>query len=167
MFMVVQIFDDIYDSYGTLEEKQLLVEAVDKWDYSCVDHLPTYFKECYIALLKSCDEADEDLAKQGRSFCLHYWRLKMKQNCKAWLEETKWCKSKYIPTYEEYMEVAKVSVGQSGAIVAAYLGLGDIATKEAFEWLTSNPMPQFIEACSIILRLLNDIGGHKVGIYLI
>ncbi|KAH9606564.1 hypothetical protein KSS87_009142, partial [Heliosperma pusillum] len=28
MFMVMQIFDDIFDSYGTVEEKQLLVQAV-------------------------------------------------------------------------------------------------------------------------------------------
>ncbi|KAL9232160.1 hypothetical protein vseg_007299 [Gypsophila vaccaria] len=161
MFMVVQIFDDIYDTYGTIEEKQLLVEAVDRWDYNCVDELPVFFKECYIALLESCYDADEDLAIQGRSFCLYYWKKKMKQNCKAWFKETKWCKSKYIPTYEEYMEVALVSVGQSGAIVAACLGMGEVATKEAYEWLTHDPMPKFIEACSIILRLLNDIGGHK------
>ncbi|XP_074267694.1 (-)-drimenol synthase-like [Silene latifolia] len=61
----------------------------------------------------------------------------------------------------EYIEVALVSIGQRLGIVAAYLGMGEIATKESFEWVSQSPMPKIVRATGIILRLMNDIGGHK------
>ncbi|XP_074269868.1 putative sesquiterpene synthase [Silene latifolia] len=162
MNMILQMFDDFFDSYGTIEEKQLLVQAVYRWDYSYVDQLPKYFNECYKTLLDSFVEAEQDVEKQGESFGIRYCKEQMKINCEAWFQEAKWCKSNHIPTYDEYIEVALVSVAQTTIIIAAYLGMGEIATKEAYEWVSQNsPMPKVVKACSIILRLMNDIGGHK------
>jgi len=86
----------------------------------------------------------------------------MKRNSLAWFQEAKWCHEKYIPTYGEYMEVALVSIGQMVGIVGSYLGMGEIVTKEAFEWVCQDPMPKLVEASDTILRLMNDIGSHKV-----
>ncbi|KAL9232164.1 hypothetical protein vseg_007303 [Gypsophila vaccaria] len=36
-----------------------------------------------------------------------------------------------------------------------------IATEESFDWVARNPMPKMVRSSDIILRLMNDIGGHK------
>ncbi|KAL9232173.1 hypothetical protein vseg_007312 [Gypsophila vaccaria] len=161
LFMVVQTLDDIYDSYGTFQERQLLIEAIHRWDYSYVKKLSKYFNDCYKALLETYDEAEQDLSSEGRSFYMHYWKEQMKQNCRAWFDEAEWCNRKYIPTYDEYIEVALISIAQTAGIAAAFLGMGEIATKESFEWVARNPMPKMVRSSDIILRLMNDIGGHK------
>ncbi|XP_074269867.1 putative sesquiterpene synthase [Silene latifolia] len=161
LFMVVQTLDDINDSYGNIQDRQLLIQAVHGWDYSYVNQLPKFYNDCYKALLETFDEVEQILANQGRSFCSHYWKVQMKINCQAWFDEAKWCATKYIPTYDEYIEVALISIAQTAGIVAAYLGLGEIATQESFEWVSQIPMPKIIRSSDIILRLMNDIGGHK------
>ncbi|KAK9706798.1 hypothetical protein RND81_07G151900 [Saponaria officinalis] len=161
LFMVVQTLDDIYDSYGTFEERQLLIEAIHRWDYSYVKKLPKYFNDCYKALLETYDEAEQDLSREGRSFYMDYWKQQMKRNCQAWFEEAEWCNRKNIPTYDEYIEVSLISIAQTAGIAAAFLGMGEIATKESFEWVARDPMPIMVRSSDIILRLMNDIGGHK------
>ena len=42
----------------------------------------------------------------------------------------------------------------------SFLGMGDIVTKEAFDW--SFTIPKIIIASSIIGRLVDDIRTHKV-----
>ncbi|KAJ8436239.1 hypothetical protein Cgig2_023414 [Carnegiea gigantea] len=85
----------------------------------------------------------------------------MKRSSLAWLQEAKWCHEKYVPTYDEYMEVALESIGHVVGIVGSYLGMGEIATEEAFEWICQTPMPKLVKASDIILRLMNDMGGHE------
>jgi (-)-germacrene D synthase len=38
--------------------------------------------------------------------------------------------------------------------------MGDIVTKDAFEWL--NKDPKIVKAASLIARLMDDIVSHKV-----
>ena len=42
----------------------------------------------------------------------------------------------------------------------SFLGMGDIITKEAFDWTFSNP--KIIIASSVIGRLMDDMESHKV-----
>lgn len=159
--LVTQLLDDTYDAYGNFQTLDLLTQAINRWEYSCMADLPEDIRCCYQALLETFDDFEQELAKVGRSFCLHYAKEQMKRNSKAWFQEAKWCHEKYIPSYEEYMEVALESIGHVVGIVGSYLGMGEIATKEAFEWVCQNPMPKLVKASDIILRLMNDIGGHK------
>jgi len=87
----------------------------------------------------------------------------MKRNTKAWFQEAKWCHEKYIPTYDEYLKIALESMGHVVGTVGSYLGMGKTATKEAFEWISQNPMPKPVKASAVIFRLMNDVGGHKVS----
>ena len=42
----------------------------------------------------------------------------------------------------------------------SFLDMGDIVTKESFDWIFSNP--KIITASSLIGRLMDDIKSHKV-----
>uniref|UniRef100_A0A803N697 Terpene synthase metal-binding domain-containing protein n=1 Tax=Chenopodium quinoa TaxID=63459 RepID=A0A803N697_CHEQI len=67
-----------------------------------------------------------------------------------------------VSTYDEYMKkIALVTSPYPHGIVASFLGIGEIASKEVFERACQNPMPDIIKVVSTIIRLMNDIGGQK------
>ena len=57
----------------------------------------------------------------------------------AYLMEAKWCSEKYVPSYEEYKHNGFVS-STLPLQVPSFLGLlGNLATKEVFDWISTNP----------------------------
>ncbi|CAL9017431.1 unnamed protein product [Prunus brigantina] len=70
-----------------------------------------------------------------------------------------WLHEGCIPSMEEYMHVATASIGNNLFSAISLLGMGDIVTREAFEWLLNNP--QILRASNIIFRLKDDIAGYK------
>lgn len=88
----------------------------------------------------------------------------MKILVRAYFNEAKSFNMKQIPTMEEYMEVAIPSSGYPMLIAVSFVFMGEIVTKEAFEWIFSNP--KVITASAVIARLMDDSGSHKVLIYI-
>lgn len=43
-----------------------------RWDNSTIDVLPDYMKLIYQALLDVYTEAEEEISKEGRSYCIDY-----------------------------------------------------------------------------------------------
>ena len=58
------------------------------------------------------------------------------------------------------MHVALKSSAYPMLTAISFLGMGDIVTKEAFDWIFSNP--KIITASSVIGRLMDDMKSHKV-----
>ncbi|KAK7312915.1 hypothetical protein VNO77_37159 [Canavalia gladiata] len=156
---MTSIIDDIYDVYGTLEELQLFTEAIKRWDISCMDSLPEYMKSCYQALLDVYAEIEQEMIKEGREFCLTYAKNEMKILVQAYFDEAKWYNSNYIPTLEEYMDVALVSSAYRMLTAIAFVGMGCIATEDVFQWLTNNP--KIVKASTIICRLMDDTVSNE------
>ncbi|KAH7861040.1 hypothetical protein Vadar_020872 [Vaccinium darrowii] len=156
---LASVIDDIYDVYGTLEELVLFTDAIQRWEISALDQLPEYMKLCYHALLDVYNMIDEEMAKQGRSYRVNYAKSAMKDIVRAYFEEAKWFNEGYIPSMEEYMRVALVTGAYKMLATTSFLGMGDLVTKESFEWVSSNPL--IVQAASVISRLMDDIVGHK------
>ncbi|CAL0333804.1 unnamed protein product [Lupinus luteus] len=152
---LTSVIDDIYDVYGTFEELQLFTEAVERWDISCMDFLPEYMKCCYQATLDTYEEIDQEMAKEGRSLCVIYAKNEMKRVVQAYFVEAKWFKFNYTPTLEEYMSVAQVSSGYISLMSITFVGMGSIATKKVFEWLSNRP--KIVHVSTLICRLMDDI----------
>ncbi|GFZ04840.1 terpenoid cyclases/Protein prenyltransferases superfamily protein [Actinidia rufa] len=131
---MISIIDDIYDVYGTLEELVLFTDAIESM-------------------------IDEEMAKQGRSYCVDYAKSSMKILVRAYFEEAKWFHQGYVPTMEEYMQVALVTAGYKTLATSSFVGMGELATKEAFDWVSNDPL--IVQAASVIARLKDDIVGHK------
>ncbi|PSS16243.1 (-)-germacrene D synthase [Actinidia chinensis var. chinensis] len=129
---MTSIIDDIYDAYGTLEELALFTDAIERWEISALDQLPEYMKLCYRSLLDVYSTNDEEMAKQGGSYRVDYAKSEMKNLVRGYFEEAKWFHQGYVPK---------------------------LATKEAFDWVSSFPL--IVEAVSTITRLTDDIVGHK------
>lgn len=86
--------------------------------------------------------------------------LQFKRLTRAYHQEAKWCQVSYFPTFEEYMSVACLSAGMKMLSITSIVLLGDVATREAFEWMSKDPL--ILNAIPVIGRLGNDIVGHEV-----
>ncbi|MBA0860859.1 hypothetical protein Goshw_021988, partial [Gossypium schwendimanii] len=70
--VMTSIMDDIYDAYGTLEELQLLSNAIQRWDVDYMDQLPKYMKSFYKPLLDLFGENEQAMIKQEKSYYVKY-----------------------------------------------------------------------------------------------
>ncbi|KAG4122848.1 hypothetical protein ERO13_D11G293700v2 [Gossypium hirsutum] len=158
-FVLVTLMDDIYDAYGTLEELQLLTNAVQRLDAHYINQLPEYMKSFYEPLLDFYEEMEEAMIKQGKSYRVKYAKDTFKQVSESYFVEAKWYNENYIPTMEEYMRNAVVSFAYIMANIASFIGMGDFVTPEIFNWASNNP--KIIYASSIVGRLMDDVASHK------
>ncbi|KAL6315667.1 hypothetical protein AAG906_004840 [Vitis piasezkii] len=159
LFAMASIIDDIYDAYGTLEELLPFTEAIERWDIKSIDHLPEYMKLFYVILLDLYKEIDQELEKDGNQYRVYYAKEVLKSQVRAYFAEAKWSHEEYIPTIEEYMLVALVTSGSCILATWSFIGMGEIMTKEAFDWVISDP--KIITASTVIFRLMDDITTHK------
>ncbi|KAH0654516.1 hypothetical protein KY289_032194 [Solanum tuberosum] len=156
----VSITDDIYDTYGTLHELTHLTNAIERWNIDAAEKLAPYMKLFYTALLDFYNEVEKELAKENKSFRVNFAISEMKKLVRAYFQEAKWYHGNTIPRMEEeYMKNGIKSSTIPNLSTASWLGMGDEATKEAFEWITTEP--PIVVASSIIGRLLNDIVSHE------
>ncbi|KAM7486315.1 hypothetical protein LguiA_002324 [Lonicera macranthoides] len=155
---LTSILDDIYDVYGTIEELILFTDAIQRWDINSANQLPEYMRHIYATLLDVYREMEEELSKEGKSYRVDYAKEGMKQVARAYFDEANWYHKGYVPTTEEYMEVAVASAGYRMLAITSFVGMGDSVTKHALDWASNNPL--IVEACAIYSRLANDMVGH-------
>ncbi|KAM5548678.1 hypothetical protein ABKV19_000210 [Rosa sericea] len=153
------IIDDIYDSYGTLKELELFTEAIQRWDICAIDPLPDYMKVCYKALLEVYTEIEKELAKEGKLYRIHYVTDAMKKLVKSYFLEAQWFHQNYIPTMDEYMALSLLTSGAPLLATTTFVGMGDTATQDSFDWLAT--YPRALKGSAILCRLVNDIVSHK------
>ncbi|GLT27060.1 hypothetical protein SLA2020_020880 [Shorea laevis] len=156
---MTSILDDTYDNYGTHEELELLTKCIERWNIGVIDQLPEYMKLFYQALLNVYSEMEVEVAKEGRSYAMDYAKESMKRIVKAYFNEAKWCQESYVPILEEYMQVALISCAYPMLITNSFVGMGEDATKEVFDWISNNP--KMLKASTIICRLTDDIVSHE------
>ncbi|XP_075084193.1 sesquiterpene synthase 15-like [Nicotiana tabacum] len=124
---------------SSLDELTLLTNAIERCNIDDVsEQLPSYMKLYYLALLDVYIEIEKELAKENNSFQVKYS-----------IAEAKWYYGNNVPTMEQYVKNENDR-----------LGIGNEATKEAHDWLASEPL--ILVASSIIVRLSNDIVSHEL-----
>nr|WBO38683.1 terpene synthase 12 [Aquilaria agallochum] len=157
---LTSLLDDMYDAYGTIEELELLTQAIQRWDRNAMDGLTNECsKELYQILLDVYDEIGEDMAKLGKSYCLNYAIEMMKRQATAYFTEARWFSRNYTHTLEEYLKLGIHTSASPLLTLSSLLGMGDNISRDAFEWILSTP--KFVIACSLIGRLIDDIMSHE------
>ncbi|KAF7846750.1 hypothetical protein BT93_L3806 [Corymbia citriodora subsp. variegata] len=146
--VILTIMDDLYDGYGTLEELELFTEAIEKWDVNANDGLPEYMQVFYKTVLDFYDEIGDELAKKGQSYRLFYAKEGMKNTVRAYFAEAKWFHQNHVPMMEEYMPIASVTIGCAMVLATLLLGMGDIVTKNEFDWLLFSD-PKMVKASNV------------------
>ncbi|KAL5972791.1 hypothetical protein ACLOJK_039597 [Asimina triloba] len=159
MFGIILIMDDTYDAYGTLEELELFTDAIQRWDLGAKDQLPSYMQVCFQIVLDTVEEIAELLTPEERSYRVPYLKEVFKTLMRGYLVESQWCSSGYVPTFDEYLRTALITCGYSTLTICAFAGMGEMATKEAFEWVLKDP--KILRASNIVCRLMDDIQSAK------
>ncbi|KAI9083053.1 hypothetical protein K1719_034957 [Acacia pycnantha] len=160
LISILVVLDDTYDVYGTPEELELFTEAIRRWDISPIESLPECMKTMFEAVVELCSEMEMVTAKEGTSnFVMPHVKQAFINLAEAYLMEAKWCSEKYVPSYEEYKDNGHVSV-TSPLQITSFLGLlGNLATKEVSDWISTNP--KIVRDVSLIGRLIDDMATHK------
>ncbi|KAK4714183.1 hypothetical protein R3W88_020090 [Solanum pinnatisectum] len=153
------IMDDTYDTYGTLDELTQLTTAIERWDIDASEKLPLYMKVSYHALLKVYNEVEN---LEIKSSLVKYSITEMKKLLRAYFQEAKWYHAKDVPTMEEYIKNGIPSSTYLLLATTCWLGMGDVATKDAFDWISNEPT--ILVASCIIARLLNDLVTHEIEV---
>ncbi|KAF7139794.1 hypothetical protein RHSIM_Rhsim06G0194800 [Rhododendron simsii] len=157
---LISIIDDMYDaSNATIEELVLFNDAIQRWEVSALDQLPDYMKLVYQTVLDTFNIIEDEMAKQGRLYGVEYAKSALKDLVGVYCKEAKWYHEGYVPSMDEHWPVALLSCGYQALSTMSFTGMGELATKEAFDWVSSNPL--IVQGSSVICRLVDDVVGHK------
>ncbi|XP_020209918.1 probable terpene synthase 2, partial [Cajanus cajan] len=116
-------------------------------------------KVVFDKLVELCEEIELMTKESGKSsFVVPCFKQSIMSLTKGYMVEAKWLDKSYIPTYNEYKVNGILTTGIP-LLVTSFIGPGEFATKDAFDWIFSDS--KIIEAASIIGRFLDDIGSHK------
>nr|QHZ00914.1 terpene synthase 11 [Taiwania cryptomerioides] len=106
---LITLLDDIFDTYGTIDELIPFATALIKWDMSMMDHLPEYMKICFQFAHKTYMEIATE-AEKIHGPHVHKW---MHDNWKivilAQLQDAEWIANDYHPSLIEYLKSAVAS----------------------------------------------------------
>ncbi|KAK4439856.1 Germacrene-D synthase [Sesamum alatum] len=127
---MTSILDDIYDVYGTLDDLQVFTDLIQRWDANALEQLPPYLRICYEALSDVYTEMENEVAEIGESYRVQYAKE----------------------------EVAIVTATYMMLSTTSLVGMGNLVTKEDFDWVTSEPL--LVVASSAVCRLTNDVVGY-------
>ncbi|XP_028550893.1 terpene synthase 10-like isoform X1 [Dendrobium catenatum] len=154
----INVVDDIYDIYGSLDELQLFTDAIERWDFSTSKSLPEYMKICLSELFNTMNSLACKIMEEKGLNILPYLKRAWLDLCKAYMVEVRWYYNGYCPTFAEYLDNAWISVAAP---------LGSVMTLCLSENLTNLSLegfdfyPSIIRQSSIIFRLYNDLGTSK------
>ncbi|XP_020110405.1 alpha-humulene synthase-like [Ananas comosus] len=147
--------------------------SICRWDMEAIDQLPTYLKDYFHKLISTFEEFEDELALEDKyrvSYLremviffislLLFSRFQYKSVAKVYHNETEWYAHDYTPTFEEHLQTSIISTAYPMLICACFVGMGNVATKEAFEWVLS--IPEAVRASALVSRLMDDITSSEV-----
>ncbi|KAL1537419.1 hypothetical protein AAHA92_29934 [Salvia divinorum] len=155
MAVLITIIDDIYDVYGTLEELQLFTHTIERWDINSLDSLPEYMKICFLALFNSVNELAYHVLRDQGFNVISNLRTLWAELCRAYYLEARWFHSGYVPTTNEYLNTAWISISSPLVLFCVYLATNPINEKELKSLMQ---YPGIIRWPSTVLRLADDLG---------
>ncbi|XP_073104972.1 bifunctional levopimaradiene synthase, chloroplastic [Elaeis guineensis] len=157
--VLTTILDDFFDDKSCdLQELQRFYEAFRRWDSSFIDDLPQQkllFKSIDDACLEIAAEANKVQGRNVLPLFKHLWV----EFATSFLKEAEWMHSEHIPTYEEYMKCATVSISAKLLTWTSAFLLGEKITDEMLGHL--GPDSRFMYLVCVVFRLSNDLASFS------
>ncbi|KAH6818181.1 hypothetical protein C2S51_001784 [Perilla frutescens var. frutescens] len=157
-YQMLELVDDTYDNYATLEEIDLLNQAFARWNTGEIDELPDYMQIVYKFVMSVSQDFEREAEKQGKSFAIPYYIEAIKQVGRAYGKEQKWIMEGEMPPYEEYMANSIITALMYVTFTAIVPGIKS-ATKETINWLLSHP--KLVVSTAVLGRHLDDLASHQ------
>nr|TKW09322.1 hypothetical protein SEVIR_6G086800v2 [Setaria viridis] len=160
IFMLTCLLDDTYDGHATLEESRELTKAIERCDESDISLLPEYMKNLFLKVLRNFKEFEDELEPHEK-YRIAYARKGFQLISKSYLQEAEWSHHDHIPSFNDHVNVSTISRGGQVMCIGLLAGMGDVATKEVFEWAIGNT--NAIRASGEVSRFMDDMANFKRG----
>nr|BEH00593.1 isoprene synthase [Calohypnum plumiforme] len=155
-YVLITILDDYFDNCAPLEELRIFLKAVKAWDPALVQGLPERARVLFNGLYETVNAiAAEAFITQGRDVS-HHLRSYWDRWLTACLTESQWTKSGYVPSFDEYMAIAEVTISLETIVCSAFFFTGEKISEEA---LLSDDYHTPLHLLCRVSRILNDITG--------
>nr|AGK88256.1 alpha-terpineol [Thymus caespititius] len=152
--LLISAIDDVYDVYGTLDELRLFTDVFRRWDTESIDQLPYYMQLCYLALHNYVSGVAYDIFKDRRRNTIPYLQETWVELVEAYMKEAEWYQSGYTPSLEEYLTIAKISIGSLPILLSVELSLPDSTIDRA----TFDRRHKMFYLSATVSRLADDLG---------
>nr|XP_043634924.1 R-linalool synthase QH1, chloroplastic-like [Erigeron canadensis] len=151
LISLINVIDDVYDVYGTLDELKQFTDAVRRWDTNAIEELPDYMKICFLGFYNTINEmAYNTLLANQEILVLPYVKKVWADYCDAILLEAQWFHSGYTPSLDEYLKNSCVTI----SVPAILSNIYHITSSD----LTGEALQNIVHCSSMILRLADDLG---------
>ncbi|KAF8391446.1 hypothetical protein HHK36_023751 [Tetracentron sinense] len=156
---ILLVLDDIFDTYGSLDELILFTNAIRRWDLAAMEQLPEYMKLCYMALYNTTNEIGYGILKEHGWNIVSHLKRTWVDVCEAFLVEAKWFNRGYVPILEEYLTNGVTTGGTYMALVHTFFLIGQGVTETSVGMM--EPYPKLFTCSGRILRLWDDLGTSR------
>nr|AHX97739.1 geraniol synthase [Picrorhiza kurrooa] len=158
---VLLVIDDIFDTYGKMDDLILFTDAIQRWDLGAMESLPEYMKICYMALYNLTNEICYKVLKENGWTVLPYLKSSWIDMIEGFMVEAKWFNGGCAPNLEEYVENGVSTAGSYMALVHLFFLIGEGVTEQNAQLLMKKPYPKAFSSAGRILRLWDDLGTAK------
>ncbi|KAJ1261198.1 hypothetical protein BS78_09G009600 [Paspalum vaginatum] len=156
---IVTLLDDIFDSYASLEQCEILTDCIQSWDLKPAQDLPECIRFPLEKILNSYELIANMLHQEEKYRMLHL-RYFTEDLVRGFTKEAKMLNEGYTPkTVEEHLNVSLRTGGCLLLSCASFVGMHDIVSEDFYDWVSS--VPKMVKALAIILRLVNDLQSDE------
>ncbi|CAK8530502.1 unnamed protein product [Lathyrus sativus] len=152
--IIITVADDFFDSVGSLNQLEILTEAVQRWDsrglsshskviFDALDDLVSEASRKYLQQEGTCDDISGSLKDLWYEVFL------------SWLIEAKWSRNGHKPSIDCYLKTGMTSIG------AHILVLSSSCFLKPTKKLRLTPYEPLTKLLMIISRLLNDVESYQ------
>ncbi|KAG0533102.1 hypothetical protein BDA96_04G163500 [Sorghum bicolor] len=121
--------------------------------------LPENMKFIFGKIMDTYQSIEDELSPEEK-YRMPYLKNFIIDLVRAYNKEVKWREEGYVPaTVEEHLQVSARSGACHLLSCASFVGMTDIATKEAFDWVSN--VPKLVKTLCIILRLSDDLKSYE------
>nr|QWV53998.1 copalyl diphosphate synthase-like 2 [Chamaecyparis formosensis] len=151
----IVILNYFYDAYATSgNDVTLFSEAVTRWDPSLVDKMRPQMKTCFLSFYNTMNEIAQEGSKRQGHDVLPYIRNLMEVQVASHNSEAKWVQDKYIPSLDEYIKNAKISMGLGTIVLTSVLFTGELLSSNVLSRIGHGS--KFLHLISLTGRLIYD-----------
>ncbi|GMY37277.1 S-linalool synthase-like [Fagus crenata] len=153
--IVITVADDFFDMEGSLIELKGLTNAVQRWD---AKGLRGHGKIIFDALDNLVSElASKYLQKEGRDITKSLQDI-WYETFDSWHTESKWIKTGYVPSMNEYLETGMISIATHTMVLPASCFLKPSLPNSKIKPVHYENITKLL---MVIARLLNDIQSYQ------
>nr|WBO38698.1 terpene synthase 27 [Aquilaria agallochum] len=159
--IIATALDDMYDTQGSIDDLQMFTHAINLWDIKAVNELPDFMKVIYSTIVENGDQTARDaLEHLGLNIdFLPYIKEQWASYCKVLMVEARWAGEGYIPSFDDYMHNARVSIGIVPGMVYAFLAQAHVIAEYLPDCLDNWANSELFFWPGFITRVLDDLMG--------